>query len=153
MTYSSKCEGLVRKFEGLRLIAYRCPAGVRTIGFGHTSGVHQGDIIDSLRADTLLTGDLDYVANVLSSMLPTTLAVSQGQFDALCSLCFNLAGGPRALPHKAPRLWAALMAGDAAGAAHEFLDMDHALVNGKPVELPGLKARREAEAAMFLQAA
>ena len=44
----------------------------------------------------------------------------------------------------------AVLAGNFAGAAQEFLDIDHALVNGKPTELPGLKARRQAEAAMFL---
>jgi lysozyme len=43
-----------------------------------------------------------------------------------------------------------VLAGNFAGAAQEFLDIDHALVNGKPTELPGLKARRQAEAAMFL---
>jgi GH24 family phage-related lysozyme (muramidase) len=68
----------------------------------------------------------------------------------MTSLGFNIAGGPRALPQKAPELWANLLAGNVAGAAQEFLDIDHALVNGKPTELPGLKARRQAEAAMFL---
>jgi GH24 family phage-related lysozyme (muramidase) len=42
------------------------------------------------------------------------------------------------------------MAGNAQSAAEQFLDIDHALVNGTPTELPGLKARRQAEASMFL---
>ena len=34
---------LIKKFEGLRLEAYLCPAGVWTIGYGHTKGVKEGD--------------------------------------------------------------------------------------------------------------
>ena len=34
---------LIQSFEGLRLMSYVCPAGVLTIGYGHTQGVNLGD--------------------------------------------------------------------------------------------------------------
>lgn len=33
---------LIKQYEGCRLAAYRCAAGVWTIGYGHTAGVHSG---------------------------------------------------------------------------------------------------------------
>jgi GH24 family phage-related lysozyme (muramidase) len=33
---------LIKQFEGLKTEAYRCPAGVPTIGYGHTKDVHMG---------------------------------------------------------------------------------------------------------------
>ena len=41
---------LIKQHEGLRLEAYRCPAGVFTIGYGHTAGVRRGDVIEIGRA-------------------------------------------------------------------------------------------------------
>lgn len=46
MKTSEKGKALIREFESLRLEAYRCPAGVLTIGYGHTAGVKEGDRID-----------------------------------------------------------------------------------------------------------
>jgi lysozyme len=136
---------LIRRFEGLRLDSYLCPSGVPTIGWGHTCGVHLGQTISAALAYVLLSQDVSDVENDLALMLHGT-PVTQGQWDALVSLCFNLKGGPMALPKKAPRLWADLLAGKKPEAASEFLDMDHA----GGVELAGLRARREAEAALFL---
>jgi lysozyme len=150
MTFSDACETLVKHFESLQLTAYRCPAGVWTIGWGHTAGVNQGDQVTTQQAQDLITQDLTSTANDLRAILPATLTLTQGQFDALTSLAFNMGGGARALPYKAPKLWANLLAGSAQAAADQFLDIDHALVNGTSVELPGLKARRQAEATMFL---
>ena len=144
MEASQAAFDLIRRFEGLRLDAYLCPAGVPTIGYGHTCGVHLGQTISAEFADELLRQDVEAVENDLALMVHVT--VTQGQWDALVSLCFNLRGGPHALPKKAPRLWAALVAGERPEAARQFLDMDHA----GGVELAGLKARREAEAALFL---
>lgn len=136
---------LIKRSEGLYLDAYLCPAGVPTIGYGHTAGVHLGQRITAPFADVLLAQDVEAVERDLALMLH--VPVTQGQWDALVSLCFNLAGGPRALPRKAPHLWADLQAGKVPEAAHEFLDMDHA----GGVELAGLKTRRQAESALFLQ--
>lgn len=147
MKASQVCFDLIKRYEGLKLDAYLCPAGVWTIGWGHTEDVHPGQHISADFADVLLVQDIESVEWDLGLMLH--VPVTQGQWDALVSLCFNLAGGARALPRKAPLLWSDLQAGKKVEAAHEFLDLDHA--NGK--ELWGLKLRRQAEAALFLSGA
>jgi lysozyme len=49
---------LIKAHEGLRLDAYLCPAGVPTIGYGHTYNVKMGDRITEEQAERLLIGDL-----------------------------------------------------------------------------------------------
>jgi len=155
---SEACYSLIKEFEDnvgfhvghcTQLSAYLCPAGIWTIGWGHTGGVSPGMRITAQQADEFLVKDVNRVAAVLDSMLPKA-ELTQGQQDALISLAYNMNGGPWALPRRAPKLWAALNAGEVPQAAHELLDMDHALVHGKVEELAGLKLRREKEARMFL---
>ena len=43
MEVSTEGRELIKQFEGLSLTAYRCPAGVPTIGYGRTQGVQMGD--------------------------------------------------------------------------------------------------------------
>jgi len=138
---------LIKRFEGLRLEAYLCPAGVWTIGWGHTAGVKAGDRVTPDEAQRLLETDVAAVEDGLATVLHVSLA--QGQWDALVSLCFNLRGGALGLPRLAPRLLAKINTGDFSGAASEFLDINHA---GGQV-LAGLTRRREAEAALFGQQA
>ena len=58
---------LIKKFEGCSLSAYKCPGGIWTIGWGHTSAVKQGDRITQEKADELLKNDLKiYEAHVAS---------------------------------------------------------------------------------------
>jgi lysozyme len=87
MRVSDICFEKIQEFEGLRLTAYKCPAGVWTIGFGHTKGVKMGQTITKSQAETLLRGDLlpceEYVRGL-------NLELTQGQFDALVDFCFNL---------------------------------------------------------------
>jgi len=45
---------LIKKYEGCRLSAYRCPAGIWTIGYGHTLGVRSGDTITKDQAEEYL---------------------------------------------------------------------------------------------------
>lgn len=138
---------LIKRFECLRLEAYLCPAGVWTIGWGHTAGVKAGDRITPEQAATLLEEDVAVVEDGLPKVIHVPLA--QGQWDALVSLCFNLKGGALGLPRLAPRLLAKINAGDFAGAVCEFLDINRA--NGQV--LAGLTRRREAEVALFEQQA
>ena len=49
---------LIKKFEGLELEAYRCAAGVLTMGYGHTKGVTEGQKITKAEADELLVHEL-----------------------------------------------------------------------------------------------
>ena len=49
---------MIKRFEGCRLTAYRCPAGVPTIGYGHTAGVRMGQRITQEQAERFLKEDL-----------------------------------------------------------------------------------------------
>jgi lysozyme len=136
---------LIKGFESLRLEAYRCPAGVWTVGWGHTRGVQPGMRISEERAAELLAEDIAEVERDLPSVIHVDL--TQGQWDALVSLCFNLSGGARRLPQTCPHLVASVNAGDISGAARQFLNINHAAGG---VVLAGLTRRREAESKMFL---
>lgn len=135
---------LIKRFESLQLEAYLCPAGVRTIGWGHTAGVRPGQRITEEEAEELLRQDIAQVEADLGNVI--TVPLSQGEHDALVSLCFNLKGGARRLRCIAPKLVTKLNAGDHFGASIELLDINRA--NGKP--LLGLTRRREAERALFV---
>ena len=136
---------LIKGFESLQLEAYRCPAGVWTIGWGHTRGVRPGMRITQPEAEQFLVQDIAEVERDLPAVIHVNL--TQGQWDALVSLSFNLCGGAQRLPKTCPHLVACVKAGDFAGAAQQFLDINHAA--GGAV-LPGLTRRREAESRMFL---
>lgn len=86
---------LIKQYEGCRLAAYRCAAGVWTIGYGHTAGVHSGMTITQARADAYLQQDIakfeGYVNN--PAYVPITANLNQNQFDALVSFAFNLGAG------------------------------------------------------------
>lgn len=77
-------------FEGCKLTAYKCPAGVWTIGVGHTKGVKQGQTITEAQAMSLLKGDLLPCENYVNNL---GVCKNQGQFDALVDFCFNLGTG------------------------------------------------------------
>lgn len=77
----------IRDFEGVSLKSYKCPAGVWTIGVGHTRGVREGQTITSAQVDSLLKGDLLPCESYVNSL---RLSLTQGQFDALVDFCFNL---------------------------------------------------------------
>ena len=87
MRTSQRGINLIKSFESLRLEAYRCPAGIYTIGYGHTAGVRRGDVIDEQGAKQLLTEDLRKFEAVVNRECPH---VNQNQFDALVSFTFNL---------------------------------------------------------------
>lgn len=136
---SGACRALVRQFEGCRLQAYLCPAGIPTIGVGHTAGVKLGDRCTVQQADLWLTHDLEDAGASVASLVRVPL--TQGQFDALVSFTFNL--GIRRLAEST--LLILLNKGNYAGAADQFSRW----VYGGPQKLPGLVARRAAEAALF----
>ncbi len=69
---------LIRANEGLKLRAYRCPAGVWTIGWGHTRGVESGDEISVAEADRLLAEDVAEVERQMRTLLaPAELTRNQ----------------------------------------------------------------------------
>ena len=87
MKASEECINAIKGFETLQLKAYKCPAGVLTIGYGHTRGVKEGQVITEIQADVLLKGD---VLNVENSLNKLNLDLTQGQFDAIVDFCFNM---------------------------------------------------------------
>ena len=129
----------VKQFEGRELKAYRCSAGVLTIGYGHTKGVKEGDEISASEAEQLLVEDLTAIANDLSRLV--NVPVSEGQYIALLSLAFNI--GATAL--KKSTLLFHLNHGRYDEAADEFDKWIYA--GGKVSE--GLKRRRAAERELF----
>ena len=130
---------LIRQFEGLRLSAYRCPAGIPTIGYGSTTGVQMGQTITAERAEELLREDVRQFEAAVSRLVKVPL--NQGQFDSLTSFAFNL--GAKSLEQST--LLRLLNAGDYSGAAAQFDRWVYA--SGK--KLSGLVKRRAAERALF----
>lgn len=132
----------IEAWEGCRLTAYKCPAGIWTIGVGHTQDVTEHDEITYEQSRDLLRRDLELVKHNLAPFI--NVHVTEGQFVALVSLAFNVGVGY--VVRQCPRLMRALNAGDAEACAHEFLDINRA--GGKV--LSGLTERRRAEAKLFL---
>ena len=92
MKTSSKGVSLIKQFEGCRLKAYKCPAGVWTIGYGHTAGVKAGDIITQETAESYLRNDLvTYEKAVMN--YDGIYHFNQNQFDALVSFTYNCGPG------------------------------------------------------------
>lgn len=134
---------LVKHFEGLYLNAYKCPAGVPTIGYGHTAGVTMGETITEAQAEQYLQSDLNSAAQQVTRLVK--VAINEDQLGALASFVFNVGSGNLA----SSTLLKCLNAGDYEGAANHFGDWVKATVNGQRVTLPGLVTRRAAEAALF----
>ena len=80
----------IKGFESCHLKAYKCPAGVWTIGWGHTKGVKEGQAITQAQADSLLDGDL---LSFVTHVNKLGLKLSQGQFDALVDFAYNCGTG------------------------------------------------------------
>lgn len=139
MHISEKGLALIRQAEGLRLSAYKCPAGIATIGYGHTAGVKMGQVIDQAEAKRLLLGDV--VSFELAVLGMVKVPLTQGQFDALVSFAYNL--GPGNL--ESSTLLRLLNAGLYADAANQFSRWNKA--GGKV--LAGLTTRRAAEKSLF----
>ena len=90
MNVSEKGIDLIKKYEGCHLTAYRCPAGIWTIGYGHIKDVKQGMTITQAQADEFLKQDCvasEKAVNALGREL------NQNQFDALVSFTFNCGAG------------------------------------------------------------
>lgn len=143
MNLSEKIKTMIKRWEGLCLRAYRCPAGVLTIGYGHTGPeVKENTVITRAEADALFEKDIARFAATVEPVF-RGVSLSQCQFDALCSLSYNIGS----LPKKAPTLVAMVKANPKDPAIrHEFLRHCNARVNGVLKPLPGLVNRRRDEA-------
>lgn len=130
---------LLKEREGLRLRAYDDGYGTRTIGYGHTYGVRQGEHITEQEADTLLAQDVD--ATILDIRKCVTVPLAQYEFDALVSFVFNVGGmklrASNVLKHLNAQMYD-WVPGDLLG--WRFVNK---------VESKGLLKRRQSEAAQF----
>lgn len=140
MQISKQGIALIKRFEGFRNRAYRCPAGVWTIGYGHTKGVKAGQAITTQQAEEMLQADLKNFEDWVNKLVKVEL--TQGQFDALVSFCFNL--GPGALDSST--LLKLVNQQKFALAADQFKRWNKA----GGVELSGLTKRRLAERELFV---
>ena len=141
MKISNKGKDLIKKYEGCKLEAYKCPAGIWTIGYGHTDGnVTSGTIISQEQADKLFNQDIKKFEKGIGQMVK--VLINQNQFDALVSFSFNLGLG--ALQNST--LLKKLNTKDYQGAANEF----DRWVYGGGKKLEGLVRRRKEEKELFL---
>ena len=124
------------EFEGCKLTAYKCPAGVWTIGVGHTKGVKQGQTITKAQAMTLLKGDLLPCENYVNNL---GVCKTQGEFDAIVDFAFNL--GTAALGRST------LLKYIRAKKPEQYIREEFGKwVNSKGMRLKGLVIRRQWEA-------
>ena len=83
---------LLKSFEGCKLTAYLCPAGVLTIGYGSTGPhVKPGMTITQAEADALLQQDLERFEKAVVDLIDVPL--DQCEFDATVSFSFNVGTG------------------------------------------------------------
>ena len=132
---------IIKQFEGCKLTAYQCPAGIWTIGWGSTgAGIKKGVKWSQAYADARLDEDIERFKSGVDSLV--TVKLNKNQLDALTSFAYNLGLGAL----KRSTLLKVLNAGNFNEAANQFLRWDKA--NGKT--LSGLTRRREAERNLFL---
>lgn len=127
---------LITQFEGCRLTAYKCPAGVWTIGYGHTQGVYEGQTITKAQAARMLAEDLERYEDKVNKYYDR-YRWNQNEFDALVSFAYNIgsidkltAGGTRNRQEIADKM---LLYNKASGKV-----------------LAGLTRRRQAERELFI---
>ena len=139
MTPSNILIEALKAFEGFRPKAYRCPAGVWTIGYGHTGGVRSGQLITREEADRVLRAD---AAKAAAAVTELGVVKTQGQLDALTDFVFNL--GAAAL--RSSTLLRVIRANaDERCVRREFMRWVYA--GGRPLQ--GLAKRRAWEADRF----
>lgn len=138
---------LIKGFESLSLTPYQDEGGVWTIGYGFTyiNGVAVTPHTPALsldQAENMLKSTVQRFADAVNALID--VAMTQNQFDAMVSLCFNIGMGLRGFEGSTVRKDMNL--GNVIGAADAFLMWD--MVNGKPSA--GLLKRRKIERALFL---
>lgn len=139
MKTSSKGIEFIKRHEGFRARAYQCPAGVWTIGYGHTRGVNNGDVITKEQGERFLIQDLQTAEREVNSH---GLIVNQNQFDALVSFVFNVGVGNFS---RSTLLRKLKVNTNDSTISYEFSRWK----NGGGKVLPGLVKRRKEEAELY----
>lgn len=147
MKVNNDALNLIKEFEGLRLEAYKCSAGVWTIGYGTTAAAgvgvdpKAGMTITEAEADWYLEKAIEKFASKIEGYI--TAPINENQFGAFVSLAYNI--GPTAF--KKSSALRHFNNGDLDKAASSILLWNKA--GGKV--LKGLVRRREAERSLFLR--
>lgn len=129
---------LIKESEGLSLKAYKCPAGVWTIGYGHTGkDVKKGMVITEEKATDLLKSDIARFEKHVSAY-NTKYRFTSNEFSALVSFAYNI-GSITGLTKNGTRTKEQI--------ANKMLEYCYA--NGK--KLNALYVRRQKERALFLK--
>lgn len=141
---------LIKRFEGVRLKAYKDAVGVPTIGYGHILGVRMGDEITLEQAEQFLREDVAHFEKGVTRIAQElTVELTQSQFDALVSFAFNLGLGNLRRSTLLKKLYVMKQCDEQSkvAVASEFLRWNRA---GGQV-LRGLTRRRQAEHDLFLK--
>lgn len=137
---------LIEEFEGFKSKAYRCPAGIWTVGYGTTfidgDPVQPGMTVTLAEAESLIKKDLEQFEKAVSDAVRVPL--NQNQFDALVSLCYNIGPGG----FRRSSVLSNLNLGNYDKAASSIMNF----VKGGGKVLPGLVRRRQAEKDLFEKA-
>jgi lysozyme len=146
---SPKALELIKKSEGVVLKAYLCPAGIPTIGFGHTKTVTKADVrngktITAAEAELLLKADIAEFEKGVAKFVKVPL--NDDQFGALVSFSFNLGIAAFASSTLLKRINSKA---SLASIGESLLQWNKARVSGVLKPLAGLTTRRKAEFALF----
>lgn len=142
ISYAAVCE--IAKSEGLRLVAYRCSAGIPTIARGRTKGVKMGDKCTLEQADRWFLEELDQFTADVRALLKRD--PSANELGAMVSLAYNIG----VAGFKNSTVLRKFNEGDLLAASRAFALWNKITVNGTKVVSNGLTARRAREAAFFL---
>jgi lysozyme len=145
---------IIRESEGRSLSVYLCPAGKKTVGFGHVDeSMRVGDTITEEVAERLLEQDIRQFEEIVERNVRVRL--NENQFSALVSFTFNVGPGKIGVKDgfvtlksgRTSTMLSRINMGQFIQAAEEFPKW----VSAGGRQLPGLVTRRAKERALFLK--
>ena len=133
----------IKEFEGFRAHAYKCPAGVWTIGYGRTSGVTSSSVTNRAAEEAWFNKYVEGLEKEISIYMEEHgYAIVEYQLQALTSFIYNLGyGKPMTLTENGKRPIVEI--------SKKIPEYCYAKVNGKKVKLAGLERRRAWEKDLF----
>jgi lysozyme len=137
-------DALLKKFEGCKLKAYYCPAGVCTIGYGHTSAAGAPQVVDGMTITQAQAEDIlkrDIVKYEVAVMDLVKVKLTQNQFDVLTDFAYNAGVGNL----KSSTMLKKINSGDLDAVPAELMKW----TKGGGKVLPGLVRRRQAAGAWW----
>ena len=135
---------LIEHYEGRYLKAYICPAGIPSIGIGHTKGVKMGDTATDEQINKWFYEDIMTCEMQINDL---HLKINQNQFDALVSFVFNLGIGNF---QQSTLLKKIKVYSNDPEIRYQFSRWNKAKdLKGNLIELPGLTKRRNSEAEIY----